>query len=116
MKKKITVILCALAFFTFLFAVILDECRGEETVTDTMFESVTMDNEVQDISEVKVRRTRIKMESFEFTLAEIDGYIEFYEIKRKEIQGMIDEMRTLRQKVLDEAEKIRLRKPVGREG
>ena len=115
-KKRITVCLWVLALGVFLIAIAITESRGEETITDTLFEAVTMDGEAVDIGEIQVRRTQIKMESVNFSINEVDQYIKYYDDKKDEIQTFIDELKNLRNNILREAKKIKLRNPIKPEG
>ena len=109
-KQTITRVLYVVALLTFMAALAVTEGWCGETITDTMYEAITPDGEAIDISEVKVRQTIIKMITTDATIAELDAAIEYYKAMMAPYQEAIDNFKEIRERVLREAEKVKLRK------
>ena len=103
-KSKKGEILAAFLLFLFLlfYCSHFNIVKAEETTAGVMYERVTDDGIVEDR---QVRQITTKIITYEFTLNEIDSYIEMQKKQLESLQDSIKKLEAMRKAVFDEANK-----------
>ena len=102
--KRLTVLLT----ICLLLAVpaLADEGKQENPKT---YRAVTKDYDVDSRNSVMVEETEIITKKVQWSLTEIDFYINLYEVKLEEILKGLKEMRELRKAIEQEVDKVKLK-------